>query len=213
MASVTPPPGSIETGTTLTELPIFPLNTVLFPGGPLHLRIFEQRYLQMITQCMKSESPFGVCLIADGREAGKPAVPHAIGVKAHLLDWDMEQLGLLHIRARGGERFRILTSHTEPGGLIRAQVERILPELRLPPPESMNDLVGALRGLVTKAIEKAGSEIVPEPHEFYDASWVGCRLCELLPLPLPAKQGLLELDEPLVRLEIIKQYLQQRGML
>lgn len=209
MARAAPPPDEIATGTQITELPIFPLNTVLFPGGVIHLRIFEPRYLEMITQCMKAGSAFGVCLIADGREAGVPAEPHGVGVKAHLVDWDMEQLGLLHVTARGGERFRILTSHVSANGLRRAQVERILPELRLPVPETFADLAAALRRLV----EKVGTEAVPTPHEFYDASWVGHRFCELLPLPLPAKQGLMELDEPLVRLEIIKQYLESRGML
>lgn len=209
MASLSPPPDTIATGTQISELPIFPLNTVLYPGGTIQLRIFEQRYLQMITQCMKTDSPFGVCMIADGREAGVPAVPHAVGVKASITSWDMEQLGLLHVQARGGERFRILTTQTESNGLIRAQVERILPELRLPVPETMNDVIIALRAIVAKA----GLDNVPEPHEFYDAAWVGYRFCELLPMPLAAKQGLLELDEPLVRLGIIKQYLQQRGMI
>jgi Lon protease-like protein len=209
MASTTPHPGDISTGAQITELPIFPLNTVLFPGGVIHLRLFEPRYLRMAADCLKAESPFGVCLIAEGREAGTPAVPHAIGVKAHIRDWDMEQLGLLHVSAVGGERFRILTRQADGSGLIRAQVERILPELRLPLPEGLADLAQALRAIV----DKAGPDIVPRPHDFHDASWVGCRLCELLPLPLPAKQGLLELDEPLVRLGILKQYLQQRGML
>lgn len=209
MASAAPPPDIISTGTQISELPIFPLNTVLYPGGLLHLRVFEPRYLQMITQCLKNSSAFGVCLIADGREAGTPAVPHAVGVRATIEHWDMEQLGLLHIVARGSERFRILTSSTEANGLIRAQTERILPELRLPVPEPMNDLVNALR----KIVDKAGTELVAEPHEFYDASWVGYRFCELLPMPLAAKQGLLELDEPLVRLNILRQYLAQRGML
>ena len=209
MASLAPPEDTIATGSQISELPIFPLGTVLFPGGVIHLRIFEQRYLRMVADCLKANSPFGVCLIADGRAAGVPAVPHAVGVKATIHHWDMEQLGLLHISATGGERFRILTSQPDATGLIRAHIERILPEMRLPVPDNMRDLCNALRVIVGKA----GPDAVREPHEFYDASWVGNRFCELLPMPPAAKQGLLELDEPLVRLGIIRQYLEQRGML
>ncbi|MEY3202669.1 MAG: hypothetical protein RIR70_2219 [Pseudomonadota bacterium] len=209
MASLAPPEDTIATGSQISTLPIFPLNTVLFPGGVIRLRIFEQRYLRMVADCLKAGSPFGVCLISQGREAGEPAVPHLVGVKATIHHWDMEQLGLLQIAATGGERFRILTSQADASGLLRAQTERILPELRLPVPDNMRELCNALRVIVGKA----GPEAVREPHEFYDASWVGYRFCELLPMPQPAKQGLLELDEPLVRLEIIRQYLEQRGML
>jgi len=90
------------------EIPIFPLGTVLFPGGVLPLKLFEARYLDMAARCMRSNSPFGVCLISEGGEVGEPAVPHGLGTIARIVDWDMSQPGLLFIKTVGGERFRIL---------------------------------------------------------------------------------------------------------
>lgn len=90
------------------EIPIFPLGTVLFPGGVLPLKLFEARYLDMAARCMRSNSPFGVCLISEGGEVGEPAVPHGLGTIARIVDWDMSQPGLLFIKTVGGERFRIV---------------------------------------------------------------------------------------------------------
>src|SRR5262245_37563064 len=98
------------------NVPLFPLGTVLFPGGQLPLKIFEARYMDMAKVCIKDGSPFGVCLIASGREVGTPALPHSVGTLARIDSWDMPQLGLLHVQCRGSERFRILSKRVEGNG-------------------------------------------------------------------------------------------------
>ena len=112
----------------LDALPLFPLHTVLFPGGQLPLRIFEARYMDMAKACLKDGSPFGVCLIREGREVGEPALPAAVGTLARIERWDMPQLGLLEIVALGGERFRLLERRIEKNGLARARVELLAPD-------------------------------------------------------------------------------------
>lgn len=194
------------------DIPLFPLNTVLFPGGLLPLKVFEQRYLDMAAACMKSQSPFGVCLIAEGGEVaekgGVPAEPHGIGTLAEIATWEMPQLGILLITVRGGQRFRILEKRIEADKLLRAQVE-LLPEAAVPLPPERARLVPLLQ----RVVGDLGAERMPEPHRFDDAGWVGCRLTEVLPVQNLAKQKLLELDDPLTRLEILEKYLDQRKLL
>jgi Lon protease-like protein len=110
---------------------------VLFPGGRLPLRIFEARYMDMAKACLKDGSPFGVCLIREGREVGAPALPAPVGTTATIAQWDMPQLGVLEIVALGGERFRILERRVEPNGLARAEVELLAPEADAQAPGSL----------------------------------------------------------------------------
>lgn len=180
----------------MTDVPLFPLNAVLFPGGRLPLRIFEQRYMDMAKACLKDGSPFGVCLIVQGKEVGEPAIPAEVGTLARLGEWDMPQLGMLHVVARGERRFRILERQVSSNGLVRAAIE-LLPE----------DTDGTLPGeattcgrLLERIIEQQPS-LLETPHRLDSASWVSSRLAELLPLPLPAKQELLELSDARARLE------------
>ena len=190
------------------ELPIFPLNTVLFPGGLLPLRVFEARYMDMARECLKSDRPFGVCLIREGKEVGTPAVPEPIGCLAYITDCDMEQLGLLQLRTRGGQRFRIIDSSIGAQGLRRAQVKLITPEEDAELPGQFTALADLLRLVVA---DKSAA-VFAEPHEFERASWVGYRVSEILPVPLAAKQKLLELNGAISRLEILYRYLEQRGL-
>lgn len=190
------------------ELSIFPLQAVLFPGGVLKLRVFEPRYLSLVKDCLKSEQPFGVCLIAEGRETGAPAAPHKVGTAARIAGWDMAQLGVLNITVRGEERFRILETTANREGLIRARIEPMAPDPELPVPQELCALVPLLQAMATDA----GAERLPPPHRFDDAAWVGCRFSELLPMPLIARQKLLELDDPVSRLEIVFKFLAQRGL-
>ena len=104
-------------------MPLFPLHTVLFPGARLPLRLFEQRYLEMAKACLRDQSPFGVCLILEGKEVGEPAVPATIGCVARIEEWDMAQLGVLSIVARGVQRFRVLERRLQDDGLARGSVE------------------------------------------------------------------------------------------
>ncbi len=198
----------VKTGTQTLEIPLFPIGGVLFPGGVLTLKVFEQRYLDMAAACMKNRTPFGVCLIASGKEVGQPAVPHQIGTLANIDQGDMPQLGILMLTLRGGNRFRILSQTTQTDGLLRAQVE-LLPEQEnraIPPAQH------ALLPLLKKVSSDLGPGKMPEPHAFDDAAWVGYRLTEILPIKALAKQKLLELDDPVSRLEILFTYLAQRKL-
>ena len=190
------------------EIPLFPLGGVLFPGGVLSLKVFEQRYLDMAAACMKNGTPFGVCLIASGKEVGEPAVPHPIGTLAHINQGDMAQLGILMLSVRGGRRFRILSQTTQPDRLLRAQVELLEEAEKQKIPEAQQGLLP----LLTKVVSDLGPEKMPEPHAFDDASWVGYRLTEIIPVQALAKQKLLELDDPVSRLEILYAYLAQRKL-
>lgn len=190
------------------ELPVFALRTVLFPGGVLPLKIFEQRYMRMAKDCLKLDLPFGVCLIAEGQEVGAPATPHEVGTTARISTWDMPQLGVLQVTARGEQRFRILERRTETDGLVRATAEWIAPEPPCEVPEQLRGLLPLLRAIASDL----GQERMPPPHAFDDAVWVGCRYAEVLPIPLLARQKLLELDDAVMRLTIISQFLDQRGL-
>jgi len=190
------------------QVPIFPLNAVLFPGGLLPLRVFEARYMDMTRDCMKRDAPFGVCLIREGSEVGSPAVPEGIGCLAKILEWDMQQQGILNIKTRGGQRFRILESRAGPQGLISADVELIPAEAKAAVPEEF----APCARLLEMVVADQGKPIFAEPHTFDDASWVGYRLAEILPVPLVAKQKLLELSDSLGRLSILQRFLESRGL-
>lgn len=191
------------------ELPLFPLNAVLMPGGLLPLKVFETRYIDMVRECLRTQTLFGVCLIEAGQEVGAPATPCAVGTSAGIERWDMDQPGLLRIVCIGGPRFRIVRTATQADGLQRATVNWLPEPARQPVPEAMADLLPLLRAVVADAGEAA----IAQPHAFDDASWVGYRYCDILPIPLKARQKLLELDDPLLRLSIVREFLSQRGLL
>lgn len=198
-------------GTTVETLrvPLFPLNTVLFPGSLLPLKIFEQRYLDMAAACLKDNTPFGICLIEKGSEVGSGAVPHLVGTLASIASWEMEQLGILMVTAQGGRRFRIIDSAVGPGNLLEATVELLAETGPTPLPPERERLLPLLRRIVGDL----GSERMPEPHRYDEAEWVGYRITEVLPIQNLAKQKLLELDDPVARLEILEKYLSQRKLL
>jgi uncharacterized protein len=190
------------------EVPLFPLHTVLFPGGLLPLRIFEQRYMSMAKACLRDGTSFGVCLIREGREVGNPAEPEGIGCLARIFEWDMQHLGLLLVTACGLQRFRILERRAEADGLTRARIERLPQDLDAVLPEQYE----ACPRLLRRVIEEQGAKFFAEPHRFESASWVGARLAEILPVPLAAKQKLLELGDALQRVEILHQFLSQHRL-
>lgn len=169
---------------------------MLFPGGRLPLRIFESRYMDMAKRCMKEDAPFGVCLIVQGKEVGEPAIPAPLGTLARIGDWDMPQLGMLHIIAKGGQRFRILARRVQPDGLAVASIETLAEDTDAAIPGSCKNCVR----LLERVIEQQPALFEP-PHRLESASWVSARLVEVLPLPLPAKQELLELTDARLRLE------------
>ena len=181
------------------ELALFPLNTVLFPGGPLPLRIFETRYLDMIRRCMREGTGFGVVLIARGREAqGSPKFV-ATGTEAGIVDFSRLDGGLLGITCVGRERFRIVDSWQQPDRLNVGRVEDVPAAPELPVPGEFEFLVEALK----KILPELGDFYAGVPRRFGDAAWVGYRLAELLPLDTADKQTLLELQDPLARLRAL----------
>lgn len=192
----------------LLEIPLFPLAAVLFPDGLLSLKVFEQRYLEMAAACMKAQAPFGVCLMARAKASGVPAMPHQFGTLAHIASADMQQLGILLLEVRGGQRFRVLTQTTEASGLLRARVELLAETQATPVPQAYRDMLPLLQQIVADL----GCDKIPEPHRFDDAAWVGYRLTEALPVQALAKQKLLELNDAVSRLEILHAYLSQRGL-
>lgn len=180
----------------MNEVPLFPLNAVLFPGGRLPLRIFEQRYMQMAKACLRDGSPFGVCLIREGREVGAPATPVDVGCTAKISAWDMPQLGLLQVTALGAQRFRIAERRIQADGLALAAVELLEADIESEIPATCAGCVTLLERVIA---QQAG--LFEPPHRLDSASWVSSRLAEILPLPLAAKQELLELSDARARLE------------
>jgi len=192
---------------TALRVPIFPLNTVLFPGGLLPLRVFEARYMDMSRDCLRHDRPFGVCLIREGKEVGAPATPEPVGCLARITDWDMHQLGLLHLTTLGGRRFRILSSEASAQGLVSADVELLPAEEAIALPERF----APCARLLELVVADQGQPVFAEPYRFDDAAWVSYRVSEVLPLPPAAKQGLLELPDSMSRLEVLLRFIQQRG--
>jgi uncharacterized protein len=198
------------------DVPIFPLDTVLFPGGVLPLRIFEARYMDMVRDCMQRDEPFGVCLITNGGEVGEPAEHDAVGCLAGIRGWDMEQLGVLQIRTVGTTRFRILERHVAAGGLIRARTE-LLDDDRLHAVPDEFSVCTALLGRIVSELERtepdAEKRMIASPYDFDSASWVANRLAEFLPIAGPMKQKLMVLDDPVARLGIVHRFLEERRVL
>ena len=183
--------------TTCLRIPLFPLNTVLFPGGTLPLRIFEPRYMEMISSCMKGQTGFGVSLILSGKEVGEAATPYDVGTLVRIVDWDQRDDGLLGITVRGEQRFRTRASEVRPSHLIIAEVELLDESRPTTIPSRYERAVPLLRDL----IERLGGMHAEQTPYYDDAVWVSGRLAELLPIDLTQKQYLLQLDDPIERLE------------
>ena len=212
---------------TLFSLPLFPLSTVLYPGGLLPLRIFEVRYLDMIGKCQKTGAPFGVVALTEGSEvrraeshkSGGDGFAHedfnAIGTLATIIEFSVPQPGLMAIRCAGAQRFKI--SHREKlrHGLWIADVTRLDEDMTVKVPGDLQASADAL-GKVIKTLQQreVPNHQMPlvAPYRLDDCGWVANRWCELLPMPLELKQRLMELDNPLVRLELISDILERTGI-
>lgn len=183
---------------------IFPLGTVLFPGGALPLKIFEQRYLEMTKVCIRDGKPFGVCLIREGAEVGTPAVPETIGCLATIEQWEMRDLGMFQLLARGGERFRLLETQVAANGLMSGTIERIADDA----PAAVDPVCRDVMQLIVKQV---GEDTFPGPIRLDDALWVSCRLAEGLPLDVHEKQSLLEADTA-TRMQKLREILAAAGL-
>ena len=203
---------------TLSSLPLFPLGTVLFPGGVLPLRIFEVRYLDMIRKCHKAGAPFGVVSLTQGTEVRQPAGKEAfssVGTLATIGEFETPRPGLMMIRAMGAQRFRITSSELLRHGLWVADVERMDMDMVVPIPDDLQGTSVALARLIQSLRQKAmppQQMPIQGPFQLDDCGWVANRWCEFLPLPMQLKQRLMELDNPLVRLELVNDVLARTGI-
>jgi len=186
-------------------IPLFPLNTVMFPGGVLPLRIFEPRYLDMVSQCLRDDTPIGVIQIRNGKEVGQAADTYEVGTLSIISYWNRRPDGLLGITLRGTQRFRVLSHEVKPNQLIIAEVET----LRENPPVAINDKYQSMASLLRKIIAQLDPPYTTMPTHYDDLEWISARLCELLPMPLDYKQELLEYDDIIDRIEQLYSLIKQ----
>jgi len=190
-------------------IPLFPLHAVLFPGGALPLRIFEPRYLDMVSECLRNESGFGICLIREGEEIGIAAAPYEVGTFGRISYWQRRKDGLLGVTVTGERRYRMLEQEVGPDQLVTARIEFIDEREPLPLPDAYRHL----SQLLERLFEQLGPPHSRLPRHYDEAGWVGSRLAELLPIPLAQKQYLLQEDDPLERLERLRAMLEAGNLL
>jgi hypothetical protein len=196
------------------ELPLFPLQAVLFPDGLLGLTVFEARYLDLITACLRERQPFGVVGLLRGREVrgGSTAVSfEAVGTVAEIVSADSDRPGILQVRCRGTQRFRVEASREQSDGLWLARTSEVADDEMLAPTEALIGTVRALAAMVAK-LKSQGEAPFLQPYRFDDAGWVANRWCEILPISQAAKQKLMELPDPMVRLQLVDDYLRGKGV-
>lgn len=204
---------------TLSSLPLFPLGSVLFPDGVLALRVFEVRYLDMVRKCHQAGAPFGVVSLIQGREVRRPGAPQeqfsAIGTLAVIEQLHSPQPGLITMQCRGTQRFQITQRSLLPHGLWVADIGQIDADLSVPVPQDLKKAATALAQILCSLQLRdpdATAAINPTAAQLDDCGWVANRWCELLPVPLELKQRLMELDNPLVRLELVGDVLERTGI-
>lgn len=196
---------SRSAGPTSAEIPLFPLNTVLFPGGPLPLRIFEPRYIDMVRYCMRERAPFGVVLIRVGAEAGAITSAAETGTSARIVDFNQTPDGLLGITCVGDRKFQVSSRRVQSDGLNLGTVQWAPPERKADLPAQYAHLGQLLR----KVLPELGDIYQSIPKHFDEAGWVGARLAEILPINLAEKQYCLELDDPLDRLARLSPFIRR----
>ena len=218
-----------DTPLALAQLPLFPLQTVLFPGGWMPLRIFEVRYLDLIKRCHHAAAPFGIDCLSEGSEVRRidPKAPPSgdafarevffpVGTLAQIERLENPQPGLLMIHCRGLQRFQIDASHQLPHGLWVADVTLQPPDVVVAVPDDLLSTRDALQRLLANLQERepAGLAELPlqPPYQWDDSGWVANRWVELLPAPAELKQRLMMLDNPLLRLELVSDLLDQMGV-
>jgi Lon protease-like protein len=201
----------------LGALPLFPLQTVLYPGGLLNLKVFEARYLDLVGRCLRERTPFGVVCLRQGsrdthRPGEEPVKFESLGVLATLEGVDAEQAGILRVRCVGGQRFRIASPRQQADGLWLADVARVEDDEAVAPLPGFIATVKALANAIA-TLRSQGNEPFLSPYRFDDAGWVANRWCEILPISLAAKQKLMELPEPVIRLNLVGEYLRGKGVI
>lgn len=195
-----------------TETPLFPLRSVLFPGGHLPLQIFEPRYLDMVQRCHAEGRPFGVVALTEGREVRQREGDgfqreafHSVGTLARIDTLTQLQPGLLRISTRGTQRFRLLSARCLSHGLWVGRLELLPDDPAVAVPDDLRQARRPLQDLLAGWAEQAAAEDLPiqPPHAWDDAGWLANRWAELLPMPIEERQRLMVLDNPLLRLELV----------
>jgi len=198
----------------LLSIPLFPLQAVLFPGGLLGLKVFEARYLDLISACLRENKPFGVVALRQGGEVRKPGEPvtmEAIGTLAELIDVDSAQHGILQVRCRGTQRFQVQSRQQQADGLWLAQVALLDEDAVIAPSQALIETVRGLANAIA-TLKQQGSEPFLKPFKFENSGWVANRWCEILPISIAAKQKLMELPDPQVRLQLVDEFLRTKGV-
>ena len=194
-------------------LPLFPLRMVLVPGALLGLKVFEARYLDLVSQCLRSGTPFGVVCLRQGAEAGSIGAPidlEAVGTLAHIDEVDAEQPGILGLRCHAGQRFKLLAAPSQQAnGLWTAPVQGLPDDTVRTPGPAVQAAVTALAEAIEQ-LQAQDQQPFAQPYRLADAGWVANRWCELLPLPLSARQKLMELLDPTIRLSLVDAYLRDK---
>ncbi len=206
--------------TLLPQLPLFPLGSVLFPGGWLPLQIFELRYLDMIGRCHAAGEPFGVVCLSAGSEVRRPAAGgdgfaaeafFPVGTLARITHLELPRPGLMLIRCVGAQRFRVQRSERRKLGLWVGDVELLADDAVLPVPDDLAFTRETLQGLA-RDIDPGATLPLCEPYRWDDCGWLANRWCELLPLDAPRRQRLMSLESPVLRLELVGDALVQMGL-
>ena len=210
------PPAEGDTASTAwPDLPLFPLQTVLFPDGLLHLKVFEARYLDLISHCLRSGAPFAVASIRQGSEVRSEAAKTTFentAVLAHLQDVDAERPGILRVRCIGGRRVHLGKPHQRADGLWLADALAGPPDLPAPVPPALAQAARAL-ALAIDSLAAQQQHPFAQPHRLDDAGWVANRWCEILPISVAAKYRLMVLDEPALRLKLVDEFLRAKGVI
>lgn len=208
-------PSSDRTAEPLGEpLALFPLGSVLFPGGLLGLKVFEARYLDLISRCLRTGEGFGVVALRQGSEVRRPGETidvESVGTLAEILDVDSPQSGILQLRCRGTRRFAVEGLAQQPDGLWTGSAQYLPDDESQAPDPAVRRSVEALRKAL-EALEAQGAEPFLAPLRFGDAGWVANRWCEILPISLAARQKLMALPDPAVRLRLVDDYLHSKGV-
>ena len=204
------------------ELPLFPLQTVLFPGGLLSLKVFEARYLDLVATCLRDRKPFGVVALRSPaapndqkRRIGNgndPSVEfESTGVVAELIDVDSTRAGILQVRCRGLQRFALAARRRQDDGLWLAGAAALPEDAAVAPAVALLDTVRGLANAIA-TLKGQGAQPFLQPYHFDSAGWVANRWCEILPISITAKQRLMELGDPTVRLQLVDEYLRSKGV-
>ena len=200
----------------MDSLALFPLRSVLFPGGRLSLKVFETRYVDLVSRCLREQQPFGVVCLLQGsevRQAGQPTRFESMGALAHLADVDAMSPGVLKVRCEGGARFVWDSVREAEDGLWEASgVKTLAADVACEPGERFAPAVQALERAYGALSQRPDADLPAERH-FDNAGWVANRWCELLPIPLAAKQRLMALPDPLQRLALVDEFLRGKQLI